>query len=70
MSVVVSSQDGAQSENACSKTTSEEKHQETYDWKSLIPERVSEVYMAGSPGKRSDAALVGFPEHILAGLNS
>lgn len=46
----VSSQDAFPIEKAHTKTTSEEMHQEAQDWKSLIPERLSEVYMADSPG--------------------
>ncbi|KAF4084468.1 hypothetical protein AMELA_G00128920 [Ameiurus melas] len=45
----VSSQDGFPTEKAHTETTSEEMHQEAQDLKSLIPERLSEVYMADSP---------------------
>ncbi|XP_026799894.3 zona pellucida protein C [Pangasianodon hypophthalmus] len=64
--VGVSSQDDAPTEKAHSETTSEEIHQDARDWKSLIPERVSEVYQADSPGLMNDwdlgddAALEGF----------
>ncbi|KAG7328692.1 hypothetical protein KOW79_008636 [Hemibagrus wyckioides] len=57
--VGVSSQDVAPSEKAHSETTSEEKHQEANDRKSLIPERVSEVYTADLPGLRNDWDLGG-----------
>ncbi|MCI4382287.1 hypothetical protein PGIGA_G00013200 [Pangasianodon gigas] len=63
--VGVSSQD-VPTEKAHSETTSEEMHQDAHDWKSLIPERISEVYQADSPGLMNDwdlgddAALEGF----------
>ncbi|MCJ8736491.1 hypothetical protein PDJAM_G00013160 [Pangasius djambal] len=62
----VSSQDGVPTEKAHLETSSEEMHQDARDWKALIPERVSEVYMADSPGLMNDwdlgddAALEGF----------
>lgn len=59
---------------AHSKTTSEGTHREVNDWRSLIPDRVSEVYMADSPGLTNDwdladVAFEGFhsPEEELRG---
>lgn len=61
-------------EKARSETTSEGMIQEVNDWKSLIPDRVSEVYMADSPGLMNDwgladVAFEGFhsPEEELRG---
>ncbi|TSS85051.1 hypothetical protein Baya_12393 [Bagarius yarrelli] len=55
-----SSQGGAPSEGHV-KNPSGEKNLKAHDWKSKIPERVSEVYMGDSPGLRNDWDLEGFP---------
>ncbi|KAK3537415.1 hypothetical protein QTP70_008947 [Hemibagrus guttatus] len=67
--VGVSSQDSAPSEKVHSETTSKEKHHDANDWKSLIPDRVSEDYMADSPGLRNDWDLGG-NDAALEGVHS
>lgn len=59
----VSSQNDTPTDDVHSKPTSEEVH----DWKSLLPERVSEVYTADSPGSRHDWDLGDF---AVAGFHS
>lgn len=60
----VSGHDGVPTKKGLSETTSVEMPRKAHDWESLIPERVSEVYMADSPGLLNDlgddVAMEGF----------